>query len=774
MSEIGGMNNIFDVFKSFLLGEIETDIDTFLDEKPLTYYRDKIENIFEDATPQTILELRNKGIGIDLNVQHLMELGSEELMDLRGLLEKEPKKTIDRMNGAFKEVVINLSGDVGITEFYVHPYNIENPYLVNEQSHKIKVRALGKQHSEHLVIVEGTITKASPVKPLLREGTYQCLSCNNEFSTTQPKLGQYIAPNAIYKRCPNAQCRSKNLSTIQIIENRCKVTPWQLLTIQEPPEELPSGSTPNAIDLVCLGDYVDKVSPGVKIEATGILYLRPDFNPARSSHTNPEFDFFVHVLHIKENLEDEVNIEITDEDMEEIERIKNLEDDKIRERFIVNGISPSMYGNYPIKHGIALQQFGGVEHKIKGEKRTERSQIHILLAGDPGTAKTNMLSYTKELNPRRWSYALGSKTSLAGLVAGIVKHPKSGVLVLEAGACVLASGGTMCLDEFAELDKIAKNALLEVMVNRQVSINKAGIQAKLPAECSVLAAMNPQYRRYKRGKTFGENMDLDDAIASRFDLIFLMLDEADKDFDSEYMDHIFDVYEDDIEEDSTEDQEESISKELLLKYIQVAKELRPKLTIEAKEHIKQYYIDLRSTQYGIEEESGRYADRRTPHTIRRLAEANAKLNMRNEVTPRDVDVVFDLYQHALKEIAKDPFGGYDIDAVSGITTKKYNISEKVKGVLLELEEDAETSEEYTKQTGVPFSVLLEKCLEEKILVRREGVDVASQLESVLNTMVKLGDVVQPLDGSSSKEPTYRMMKKVVKRTITRKKDRQKT
>jgi len=773
MQEIGAMNVLFDTFKSFLLGELNRAVggNTFLDGKPLTYYREKIEDLFEDATPQTILDLRKKGMGLNVNIQHLMEFGNEALMDLRNELEKNPKKTMGRMNKKFKDAVIELSGNVGITEFYIHPYNIDSPDpSAGGRSHKIKIRSLGKQHSEHIVTVEGMISKASKVEPLLREGAFECLSCHNEFTVVQPKLGQYIAPNAIYKRCPNSQCRSKNLSSVQIIENRCRVTPWQSLTIQEPPEELPSGSTPTAIDLICLGDYVDKVTPGVKIEATGILYLRPKFNPAKSSHTPAKFDFFVHVLHIKEDLEDERDIEITDAD---IARIQSIGDADNTEDLIINSIAPSMYKYHKVKYGLALQQFGGVEHIVRKEGRKERGEIHILMAGDPGTNKSSLMLYTKELMPKRWAYVLGSKTTLAGLVAGIVKDKKNGVMTLEAGASVLASGGILCLDEFGDLRPDAKNAMLEVMVNRSVSINKAGIHAQLPAECSVLGAMNPVFRRYKRGKTFGENMKLDDAIASRFDLIFLILDEPDKEFDSHYISHMRSMYEDD--EAITEVEGTTIlSKDILIKYIQFAKErYNPKMTDEAWNSLKKYYIELRSSQYGIDNASGRFADRRTPHTIRRLAEANARLNLRDKVISHDIDVAFDLYQYTLSEIAKDPFGGYDIDAVSGYTTKKHNVTEKIKNVLMELMEDADTTEEYSRETGVPFSIILNQAIESKVLIQKEGVDTASQLESILNNLLKLGEIIQPLDGSSSEEPTYRVMGRVVKktRTITRKNNR---
>jgi len=136
-------------------------------------------------------------------------------------------------------------------------------------------------------------------------------------------------------------------------------------------------------------------------------------------------------------------------------------------------------------------------------------------------------------------------------------------------------------------------------------------------------------------------------------------------------------------------------------------------------------------------------------------------------------VAFDLYQYTLSEIAKDPFGGYDIDAVSGYTTKKHNVTEKIKNVLMELMEDADTTEEYSRETGVPFSIILNQAIESKVLIQKEGVDTASQLESILNNLLKLGEIIQPLDGSSSEEPTYRVMGRVVKktRTITRKNNR---
>lgn len=738
------------------MGEFRNPTMQFFDGTPIDHYRRKIEDILDNFSIYRLRQLRGKCLSIDIDLQHLITTNSL----LIEILFKEPRKTLDKMGDVFKDVVIELGGEAynNITDYYTRIYNLS-------ENEKYKIRSLGSFHAERLIVIEGMVTKTSQVKPLLKKGVYECKICHETFSVSQTKIGQYISPSSEFQRCPNTSCRSgrREFSNVEIITKQSKKIDWQMVVVQEPPEDLPAGTVPRAIETIFTGDYVDKITPGVRVRITGILYYRPEFNPKRDASKDPTFERFIDVVYAKEVLKEEMDDDITEVDESVILELKERED---LEDLVVNSIAPHMYGYKEIKHGLALMVFGGVRHHDKITGKRERGNIYILLAGDPGTGKSEMLKYSKELSPKRYSYVSGKAVTLAGLTAGIVKD-KNQIMSLEAGATVLSSDGILALDEFDKLNKPAEDSLLQVMVNEEVAISKAGIQATLPARCAIIAAMNPKHIRYQWDISFAENMNLDETISSRFDLIFLMTDNPNEEWDREYAKRIYNMFDNEDRETIEEERvTDIIPRDLLVKYVMHAKDnYRPKMTKEAKDLAVKYYIDLRSSSYGTVDAGGFLADRRTPNTIRRLAEANARLNLRNEVLPHDVEVVYNLYQYSLDKIARDEWGEIDIDVIKGMGRKKQNIAVKMKKMIKELEKEADTTEEYTRQSGVPLEIIKNRAIAEKILIEQEGVNIDEQLKSVLNNLIKTQDLYCPMDGSSSEEVTYKTIG--LKRTIVR-------
>lgn len=933
MSQINN-EDLYDAFKILLRPHAQTFLgfDTFMDGLSVNLYSEKVARLLEEYDP--FQERKSVGVSLEIDMNHIRQIprfGDHIITKIF----QTPKETLKSLGECFKEVVFSIHGlDVEdlIPDYHIRVHNISDTY-------HSKIRNLGSYYTERLVHVTGMVTRISEIKPVLKEGTYQCPMCNETFEIIQEKPGQYTSPVSKWKICPNPECNNRQIKDFTLIERASKLIDWQISYLQEPVEDLPAGTTPKGIDIIFTDDYVEKISPGVRVDITGILYFRPAFNPGKSeAGKDPIFNKFIDVVYIKTISAEEISEDISADDINEILRLKEGRTDLEFESLVVNSIATSMYGYKEIKHGIALLMVGGVEHSIQGEGRKERGDLNILLAGDPSTGKSvngsekiyiktnevwgqqpigdfidrimannhdkvkkmnrseilkieakdelftlgmdpvdlkvkkskltevsrhetesliklttssgrtimttpehsfttlegeelkvmshkdltvgsllpvakkitlengtlhykskifweeiskiepfnsktkvydlgtehghfviaesniithnsQLLYYVKDLSPRN-AYVSGKKSTAAGITAGIVKDRRNDVMTLEAGAVVFASGGVCLIDEFDKVRGEDLDSLLEVMVSQKVSINKAGIQAVLPAKCSILAAMNPKFLRYRHDLNFSENMNLEETISSRFDLIFLLTDDPQEDFDNKYSDWVLDMWDDPedndhrISENSEQEEQETIERRLLMKYIRYAKDfIAPTMTREAKLRTKEYWLELRRASYGG---NAMTADRRTLNTIRRLGEANARLCLRDEVTSHDIEVAFNLYQYSLRQIGMDNLSGEaDLDAVRGMSHSKQNISVKVIKIIKELIEEADTTDDYTARGGVPFSIIFERVLEKRILIPQEGKDTEGQLESILNGLYENGSILRPKDGTSSSEATFK-------------------
>ena len=205
---------------------------------------------------------------------------------------------------------------------------------------------------------------------------------------------------------------------------------------------------------------------------------------------------------------------------------------------VVSSICPSIFGHDHVKAGLALGLFGGAKSETSSRDRLSvRSDPHILVVGDPGLGKSQMLRAACALAPRS-VYVSANTTTATGLTVTVSKESGSGGdVVLEAGALVLADQGVCCVDEF---DKIGcdSHCLLEAMEQQSVSIAKSGIVANLSARCSVLAAANPHGGHYDSSKTINENLKMSAALLSRFDLVFILLDKPEEAHDRKLSEYI--------------------------------------------------------------------------------------------------------------------------------------------------------------------------------------------------------------------------------------------
>lgn len=332
---------------------------------------------------------------------------------------------------------------------------------------------------------------------------------------------------------------------------------------------------------------------------------------------------------------------------------------------------------------------GGVEKILPNGTRL-RGDINVLLIGDPSVAKSQMLRYVLYTAPRAIA-TTGRGSTGVGLTAAVTTDNETGDRRLEAGAMVLADRGIVCIDEFDKMSDIDRTALHEVMEQGKVTIAKAGIQAKLNARCSVLAAANPVYGRYDSFKTPMENIAMQDSLLSRFDLIFVILDTIETENDRTIADHVirmhryraaneqdgdvlpfasdvdllttlnhqdeaqeaelqvYDKYDPTLHGPVRDKKQKFVNLMFMRKYVHLAKGLKPQLTKEAADLISEEYTKLRNVEHvegGDNMAKTQPITARTLETLIRLSTAHAKARLSNKVEARDAEIAIELIRFA--------------------------------------------------------------------------------------------------------------------------------
>lgn len=372
----------------------------------------------------------------------------EDLMrfdhELAEALIEKPSRYIEAASYAVGDVmkIINLNYARKIREFRARFRRL--PELT-------PLRRIRAEHLGKLIMIEGILTRASSVKQQLVVGVFECPHCGNIMKVEKREGEGRINPP---ERCTNPDCKHRGNFTL-LIEDSIFMD-WQRLTIQEKPEELPPGQLPRSIDAIAKDDIVDVARPGDRVIVVGILKPRPEFTPrGRLSTYRPILE--INSIDVAEKGLEE--IEITPED-EEI--IRELAKDPFIHRKIIQSIAPSIFGYEEIKEGIAYLLFGGVPKQLPDGVRI-RGDINILLVGDPGTAKSQLLQYVARIAPRG-IYTSGKGSTAAGLTAAVVRDKLTGDYYLEAGALVLADGGVACVDEIDKMrseDRVAMHEAME-------------------------------------------------------------------------------------------------------------------------------------------------------------------------------------------------------------------------------------------------------------------------------------------------------------------------
>lgn len=508
-------------------------------------------------------------------------------------------------------------------------------------------------HVGKLVSIEGIVRKSSEVRSRLTTATFRCRAGHR---TTKP---QGPGPVKYPQECSADGC---NQTKLEFLEEFSQYVDTQRVKIQESPEGAGAGSSLETIDCQISDDICGIIKAGDRVCINGIVKR---FQRGQST----TFDRYLEVVSIEIQEKEFGEITISDEDEQAIRELSKEKDIFIR---FFRSISPSIYGMDDIKKAIVLQLFGGVPKNLPDGSRL-RGDIHVLLIGDPGSGKSQVIRYVTKIAPRS-IFTSGKSSSSAGLTATAVKDEFDGRWTLEAGAMVLADMGILALDEIDKMNSHDRSSLHEAMEQQSLSVAKAGICATLLTRTSVLAAANPKLGRFDNYLPIAEQINMPPSLLSRFDLIYLVTDKPEKTHDSNLANHIISAHSTGTEilRAETENREPEISDTqvlppippaLMRKYIAYAKRIIPVLSDEAKEKLQRYFVSVRS-----EASEGKPVPitARQIEALIRLAEASARVRLSETVDERDADLVIQIVDQCLRKVAYDPKNGeFDADRWGG-------------------------------------------------------------------------------------------------------------
>lgn len=579
------------------------------------------------------------------------------------------------------------------------------------------IRDIRASHISKFIYIEGLVRQKSDVRPQVISATFECPSCGNKI--TVPQLSEsFKGPT----RCNN--CGRKGgfrLLSKELVDT-------QRIVLEENPESVEGGEQPRRISVFLRYDLVSpitnrKTNPGAKIRVFGSVKEIPLI--LKTGGMSTRYDLVMDSNYIEALQEDfsQIKIEKTEE-----EKIIALSKDKSLLRKLINSVAPSIYGYELIKEALILQMLGGVE-KIRSDGVKTRGDIHVLLVGDPGAGKSQILKRISLVAPKA-RYVSGKGVSSAGLTAAVVKDEFLKGWALEAGALVLTNQGLCCIDELDKMSNDDRSAMHEAMEQQTISISKANIHATLLAKTTILAAANPKLGRFDPIEPLAKQIDLTPALINRFDLIFTVRDIPEEKKDNNLAEYILSMAQ------KSDLGEVEISTDFLRKYIAYAKmHSFPKISNAAKNEIRKYYVELRNKHSGPDS-----SQRSIPISARqlealiRISEASAKMRIAETVTKKDAKNAIRILNFCLNEIGVDPeTGQIDIDYMtSGFGAGKRNKILVFKDCIKNLQENVGDNSE------IPTDDLISEA-EKKGISQEES-------EEFIEKLKRIGDIFEPKRG----------------------------
>lgn len=618
-------------------------------------------------------------------------------VELYSQLVAYPMEVIPLLDAETNDVVVDQFGPE--TAEQLGPIMVRTFNLAEQKV----IRDLNPTDMNRLIAVSGMVTRTSSVIPDIRCGLFKCESCGAEAVAWNVE-GIIEEPTV----CPDAGCGAKHL--MKLLHNRSEFSNKQLIKMQENPNDIPEGETPHAVSMFCFDTMVDVAKPGDRVTVTGVY-------KAQSMRVNPRlrtlksiYKTYIDIIHVSRDEQSKLFSVKTDsqsqsqsylessqqphstvsqeplfqlgnasrEDLEAKEaemRALGAEPD-IYEKLTAS-LAPSIWQMEDVKKGVLCQLFGGTTKEFEGGR--VRGELNVLLVGDPGVSKSQILSYVHKI-AQRGMYTSGRGSSAVGLTAYVTKDPETKEMVLESGALVMSDLGVCCIDEFDKMSESARSMLHEVMEQQTVSVAKAGIISTLNARTSVLAAANPVGSRYNPRMSVIDNIQLPPSLLSRFDLIYLVLDKADEATDRKLARHLIGLF----YEHEAETPQAVIPMEQLKDYIAYARmRCQPEITESAAEDLVAGYLQMRRN--GVSKKTITATPRQLESLVR-LSEALARMRLSPTVERGDVAEALRLIKVAMQQAATDPTtGAIDMDAIyTGITASDRRAADQLSSEIKQL------------------------------------------------------------------------------------------
>ncbi|XP_072436308.1 zygotic DNA replication licensing factor mcm3-like isoform X2 [Chiloscyllium punctatum] len=580
-------------------------LDFLDDEQDQGIYQSKVRDMINDNLYRLIVNINDLRRRNEKRAAELLSNSFEELLAFQRAL-KDFVASIDATYAKqFEDFYVGLEGSFG--------------------SNHVSPRTLTSRFLSNVVCVEGIVIKCSLVRPKVVRSVHYCPATKKTIERKYTDMTSLDAfpSSAIYPT------KDEENNPLETEFGLSAYKDHQTITIQEMPEKAPAGQLPRSVDVILDNDLVDVVKPGDRVQVIGTYRCLPG---KKNSYTSGTFRTILIACNVK-MMSKEVSPMFSADDVAKIKKFSKSRSKDIFEQ-LARSLAPSIHGHEYIKKAILCLLLGGSEKVLENGSRI-RGDINVLLIGDPSVAKSQLLRYVLFSAPRAIP-TTGRGSTGVGLTAAVTTDQETGERRLEAGAMVLADRGVVCIDEFDKMSDLDRTAIHEVMEQGRVTIAKAGIHARLNARCSVLAAANPVYGKYNQYKTPMENIGLQDSLLSRFDLLFIMLDQMDPEQDRAVSEHVLRMHRyratgeqdgdalplgsavdilatedpDAIHEEEQELQiyekhdnllhgakrhrEKIVSMEFMRKYIHVAKIVKPVLTSEAANYIAEQYSNLRN------------------------------------------------------------------------------------------------------------------------------------------------------------------------------------
>lgn len=608
------MNKLTDL-KSFE-SDINYSNDTELIHKFIVFYNENNEHTYLE-------QIREHKPCIKINLDDL------SIFDDTGIVERIEKNAFSYLNLFYKVIddILFTEGDYLIGDndedvFFYHrisrfkekfpdkrigdylpSFLIRNYYLnilPRSNSKIMSVRLIKAEDIGSLVRVSGVVTKISQVKPNIKVATYICESCGSE-------IYQQITGDVfdLLEECSSEKCKIKKVKgTLILVTRGSKFLKFQSMQIQELSGDVPQGCIPRMIKIECYGTTTEKCLPGDVVIVGGIFLPKPYYG-IKKLKAGLLTDTYLLATDIHTT-----KMEIT----RDVELVRDYQIDQL-----VKNIAPEIFGMDDVKK-ILLLMMVGAQTKLKNDGMKIRGDINVLLLGDPGIAKSQLLKTVVKIS-KRGIYTTGRGSSGVGLTASVAKDPITNEVILEGGALVLSDMGICCIDELDKMGEFDRISIHEVMEQQSVSISKAGINTTLNARCSILGAANPVKGRYDARYSVEYNVGLPCSLLSRFDMLVVLKDEPDLEKDEALAQHVTSLHFD--------EERENINYRDIRDFIEKAKIYDPIIPPRLTKKLVDSYVNARK--------ESDYVTPRYLLSLIRLSIAHARLRLSDEVCDSDID-----------------------------------------------------------------------------------------------------------------------------------------